>query len=292
MRVSVPRKPTHRIEELKTAGCRVKLHDDRLILWCDDVFVKDGPLLGEVPDGEMRSAAAPGLQAAQTDSHPHRLPAARHVDVISFHAGPEDLTVSNLDGVLRRGSRNTTVPLPLNRLRGLVGKRPSDDRIRRTEVAIDVRRRECQQRSDAIEAVPAWVFIQRAGQLAVVMNAEQIVSRVGILVAAESIERHRPSTGHASCLAIGDAGRDPVHNASEFLSFRLWFIFRRHLTRVHPEHDLAPALGRCLIDKLSRQRVEPELPLLFLRSMATQAVSLEEGRHDLIRRHIGGETGA
>ena len=122
------------------------------------------------------------------------------------------------------------------------------------------------------------------------MNAEQIVSRVGILVAAESIERHRPATGHANCLAFGDAGRDPVHNASEFFGFGLWFVFRRHLAGVHPEHDLAPAFCRRLIHKVSRQGIEPELTLLLLRSMATQAVSLEKSRHG--RRRIGGETGA
>ena len=54
---------------------------------------------------------------------------------------------------------------------------PREHRIRRAEVAIDMRRRERQQRADTIEAVPARVVVEGSGHVDVEEDAEAHAGR-------------------------------------------------------------------------------------------------------------------
>src|SRR5947209_5257182 len=66
-------------------------------------------------------------------------------------------------------------------LRLLDGKGEVEHRFRRAEITLDVGRRKREQRTDAVEAVPARILDQSAGQSRIEMDPKQIANRLGVL---------------------------------------------------------------------------------------------------------------
>ena len=147
-----------------------------------------------------------------------------------------------------------------------------------------MRRREREHRADALEAVPARVFVERAGRIDIEVHAEQIVNRVAVFLAAEAVVRHGTAIGHARRLAFFDARGNPVGDFPQFGGLGLRFLFWRHLAGVDAKQNFGPALGVRQVIEIGGQRVHAEVALLLLLAVAAEAVLGEER----LGRSIGG----
>ena len=158
----------------------------------------------------------------------------------------------------------------------LIRKGSRQYRLRRAEVTVNMRRREREQRADAIEPMPPWILVERAGHAHIEVDAEQIVDSVTIFLAAEPVMSNRPPPCHPRRFPFRDPRRKPVNRSFKFLRRRLRLFLRRHLAGVHAEDDFAPPLSDILIGEVERQCVEPKFSFLLLRVVTAQAVGMKE----------------
>ena len=130
---------------------------------------------------------------------------------------------------------------------------------------------------------------RRTGYHRIVVHAEKVLYRVCILLATEPVVSDGAALRHPGRLAFRQPSPNPLDYFCQLLRLRLRLRFRRHLARVHPEADFAPALGFGLQGEAAAQHVEPEFPFLDFAVVATVAVGSEEGSNDGIEgvRHRG-----
>ena len=138
--------------------------------------------------------------------------------------------------------------------------------------------------ADGIEARPARIRGQRAH---LHLHAEERPQRVAVLAAVEPAERD-----DAALIPQPLAGRhhrvgQVVQEVRLGLRPGLRLPFRRHVARVQGVEDLLPALRGRQIGQREAQLIHPELPLLLLGPVASQAIVLEEGTVPLGHRGRG-----
>ena len=140
-----------------------------------------------------------------------------------------------------------------------------------------MRRRQRQLRSDAFKPMPERVFVQLAGLRRIITHAQQIIDRVLILLPAQPIMRYRRPRRHPRGSALLDPRIQTRHKHRDLLLRRPFFLLRRHLTRIDLLHHLGPVVRVCAEFKITREPVDPQVPLLLLRAMAANAMVLKEG---------------
>ena len=143
------------------------------------------------------------------------------------------------------------------------------------------------QRADAIEAVPPWVFVERAGCFDIEHHAEKIVDRVGVFLPAETVVFHQSATCHASCRSLANLRRQSVDDVADLCRARLPLLLRRHFGRVDAKYHLAPLLRNLRIREVRRESVESKLSLLRLAAVTTETVGLEEKLQCPVRAVLG-----
>ena len=82
----------------------------------------------------------------------------------------------------------------------------------------------------------------------------------------------RSATIFNHCVEIGDEGGDLRLSRFGFLVLLRW-----HLARIHLLHSLGPVVGVGTQFEVARELVEAEVAFLFILSVATDAVLLNEG---------------
>ena len=121
----------------------------------------------------------------------------------------------------------------------------------------------------------------RAGSERGAIEVEEIPECVSQLDAVQSADDGlRPGAAQPGVGAIEAAGK----SLNEFLSFlqaRLGLLFRRHLSEVDLVEHFLPGLEYLAVCEVGSNRVEAPVVLLFFRSVAGDAILLQEGLQSL-----------
>jgi hypothetical protein len=88
--------------------------------------------------------------------------------------------------------------------------------------------------------------------------------------------RHRRPRRHPRRPAFFDARIETRHKRRDLLLRRLFLLLRRHLARVHLLDHLRPMMRVRAHLEIARELVDPQVALLLLGAMATDAVFLQE----------------
>ena len=140
---------------------RFDFEDRRFIFRREDIPPHDGPLLPVVPQGEVGHPPLEGWQGTELDAN--AIQAGRT-------GADEMLAVTGPEQPAFRPGMSLLFPLPLVgglprllRFRRGYGKGAFEDGLRGAEVSLHVRRRKGEQRTDAIEPVPAGSSLNAPG---------------------------------------------------------------------------------------------------------------------------------
>ncbi len=184
------------------------------------------------------------------------------------------------------------------RLERLLRQRLGENALGRGEVLLHMRRRERLHGADALEAVPLLVLGEPGRIGDVVMDAEQIVNRVGVLVARQLVQRHALALRQARGFAFLQLAGEPLDDLRRLGGRRLLLLLRRHFARADAVHHIGPMRRRAAAEEIARERIDAKLALLFLLAVAADAMLVEErldGFREVgigFRRLRGGEPGS